>query len=238
MTLYTRENFINNAALIISNKVPLTSYEDARTSVETVVNNIGWVPDEITDTFGIGHLANNKTDQVIAQEIIDSKINDIKTIDATINLNIKMKYILSVDSNQTEAAQREHISSYINSYLTNVLENNTTADLVNIQTIIGPLDTSGYTTATERLAIYGKLSDTNSDDPMVIALQYVKNNYTNYDSKYNVSLIYTDNSKHLAIKIQKYTDLTFSTLDNSSTDLYLITVSRETFKLKTGIYIT
>lgn len=234
--------FINDAAVLLLDELPLQSLDSAVTYVFAYISNVGgWIPDDPLDPNGDGHPANSFTQAQVADAITTQEIDAVYDINFTITLDLNVQNSAKLTSGLSLPAAAASLANQVSDFVTNSV-NNSIIPLRVTATSTQITDASrsllgGYTTQAVRQLIASDIADDDKDvDFKGLALLYVRNTY-GVDTTWNVHFVYTELNDPIAISIRKYTNTTYATLDGGDITNYVINVSPTTFQVVTGVIL-
>lgn len=218
----------------IVEKLPLQDQVSAFVLAEDYLATTGgWVPDDVLDPTGPGVPASGVTTEEAIQIIFDNNLNRVYSIDAqgTVTFNITFENILTEGLSDAdvllaiEAKFRDFVESQFES---------TNMEFVQLDSFTGTV-LSGTTDQAERIALQnlvaggGKLTN-----PRAIALSAGRARFA-LDPTFNVTYLYTEESKDLFVLLNKYTDTTYQTIDISFASQFVIKLDPVIYTVTSGI---
>ncbi len=209
----------------------------------------GWVPSG-PDPLGDGALANGFTEEQVADVIIADQFGLVYDLNLNVMLTVNVQVIAQITDGLNFTGASGAMLNQISSFITDTINNSSIP--VQVLSVVQEAGTAnppqvnndssvagGYTTPTNRHSIAASISNvsiTKEIDYKGLALMFVQNTY-GVDDTWNVYAVYTETNQPIAIIINKYTDDTFVTLDNSDTTTYVINVSPVTYQIVSGVII-
>lgn len=237
--------FIDETAVILLTQLPLQSLDSSVNFIyQYISNNGGWVPDDPLHPNGDGHVANDFTEQEVADAITTNEFDAVYSIDFTVTTDIHLHFAEKLTNGLTLAAAAASVQNHVSNFITTAI--NTSPIPLRVEststqtTTIANSMVGGYTTQTIRQNIATELDalpGTKDDNYKGLALLYVRNTYGE-DDTWNVHSVYTETDAPIAVIIKKYTDNTYATLDVTSIKIYVINVSPTTYQVVTGVIVT
>lgn len=218
-------------------KLPLQDQESAFVLAETFLASTGgWVPDDPLDPTGPGVPASGVTTEEAIQIIFDNNLNRIYSIDAqgTATFNITFEDIL------TEGLSDEDVLLAIEANFRDFVEsqfNGTNMGFVQLDSFTGTV-LSGITDQAERQALQASIAGGGKlTNPRAIALSAGRARFT-LDNNFNVNYLYTEANKDLFVLINRYTDVTYQTIDTGFANQFVIKLDPVTYTVTSGIILS
>jgi hypothetical protein len=238
-------DFINNSAELLISELPLESFNSSTQRIYAYVSDVGgWIPDDPLQPFGDGHLANNYTEAQVANDIKTQEYSAIYDLNFTVTVTLNVQGVSKLTSGLSNDSAATSLANQISTFLKNKINQSSLPirlDTTSIQTYdVNNSVFGGNTTQTIRENIASSIANeatTKIVDYKALAVKYVRNTY-GIDNTWNVLNIYTNANSPIVVMIRKYTDTTYSALDNTDTTTYVISISPNTYVVVGGVIIS
>lgn len=233
MAILTLQAWNETVALGLVKKLPLQNIDSAfALSQNYLANNGGWIPDDPGEPIGFGSPATGETLEQAIQSIFNQQIAQIYTADITGSLTFN----ITLNKNLAVGLSDSDVFFNVEADLSSIIEEqlkDTSLEIVAIPSFSGTIST-GATDTVERVGLQALLTSGGKlSNPKAIALSSARAEF-NLDNTHNVRYLYTESGKEYFVSIVKYTDTTYSTVDQNATKEYSIRLNRLSYKVFSG----
>lgn len=236
--------WVNNTAIILTTVLPLQSLDSALNYVNAYLSDTGgWIPNDPMMPLGEGLPAVGGTEQDAAEAILDAQFLEVYDVNfnvgLTINVQMAAKLGIGLDITGATTAMSAMVESFITDRINDsILPLRVTTDAMSVSADPDLSDLTGQTSPEMRVAIAaGIAGDDKLVDYKMLALKYAQDTY-GIDNTWNVQYIYREITGPIVVTIAHYTDdSTWATLDGGTTQIYVFSISPDTYQIVTGAII-
>ncbi len=206
---------------VVANVIAGITLQDQSSTTTLVENYItsegGWVPDDVGDPTGEGHLANDEDEDDATTSIIEAEYAKIYESDLTLTVTFNLKRISYLTAGLDEASIKAAIDGTVRNELTDALG---ALGFITTDSTLDDSDstTSGVFSAARRVAIAAE-SPTESYSARVLEDAARSFGLSNL---WSISHMFTLNDKPVTYTIKKYTNSSYNVLDSGITYCYVV----------------
>ena len=221
----------------VVDQLPLITLDDAILLSDSYLSsNGGWVPTDSADPLGEGAPANNLSVADVVDSIVNDQVAGNYVIDGEVTVRLRIPVFVSASAGQTDSSVRDIALSDIIASLDSALSNSVLKRL-SVDNISGSVKSGGTLTNAERVDAANQIANGTIDDhTLAIVLDRVRNKLS-LDSSWNISLFHRVGDT-IAVVVRKYTDSTFSVLDTSVVEYYVLEISAVTLSILSSIQLS
>ena len=213
--------------------LPMQDFDSAFAKVESYLSSVGgWNPDDVGDPTGPGVPASGESPEQAVGSIFSNELDNVYHLSVEGNLTFGLQCNVSLSPGLSDEDVLSLSYDYIVDVLNKALED-TNVSVIEVSSDIVGTVMPGYTTAEQRqnIAILSGTSD--PKEPYAIALKSAKEVFS-LNGFYNAEYLYTEPNRPLFILIRKYTDNTFSDIDQTVSEQYNIKLNPTTYQVIGG----
>lgn len=224
-----------DTAIILLGTLPLQTLDSANVLVEDYLSATGgWVPEDPSDPVGPGEPASGETSPQAAQSIADEQLERVYNIDIAANIKVNFNLVQNLDPGLTDNDVIILIEETVNNFIADQF-GCTNMELAEVTDFDTDIQRGGTTTADIRVMANAEVESGNKlIDPVAISLDLARDRF-GLDDKWNVVYIYNEPDQDIVAQVEKYTDTTYTLLDNSSGTQHVVTIDAANYQLASGV---
>ena len=229
---------VSTSSLLVSrssggNGLPMQDFDSAFAKVESYLTSVGgWVPDDASEPTGSGIPNSGEDPETAVSSIFSNELGKVYHLNLEGNITFGLQCNVSLSPGLSDDDVFSFSYDYIVDVLNRALEN-TNVRIVEVSDDIVGTVTPGITTEQQRQNISILAGEDNPKDPYAIALKSAREVFSlgNY---YNAEYLYTEPNRPLFVLIRKYTNETFSDIDQTSSEQYNIKLNPTNYAVLGG----
>ena len=217
----TRTNWISNVGAGLTNTLPRLTPLLANTIAESYLDDVagGWVPTDVGDPNGEGAPSNSVSEPDAIAAIVTLEVAKLRTISVTIPVDITFTITDNYDSTVTTADIVDGMEATLQEQLDgHLFDTNVAVSAYDWASPITVVRDGGELAASERVDVQTAIGNGNFQDPAAMAVHWARTMYAIGETYMAYQLYSNDEMESVAVWITKYTDTTYTTLDNTFTD--------------------
>jgi hypothetical protein len=240
----TLDQWKTNVGQLIMIRLPNHDLDSARAlATSWLSDNGGWIPDDVGDPTGEGEVT--ATDIEVADEVRALELARTKTVTVQFPVILKTTITGSFGSDSTGGDIVELFQEKLETRLSELIgvDQENTIKILSYDWLAGKttIRTTGLFDVDDRTGVEQEISEggegggSNLIDPAAIATKHIRN-FLGLDSTWVSTFVYSkDNNAEtpVSVEIKKYTDTSYSVLDDSATSYYVVTLDRDTGRPQT-----
>jgi hypothetical protein len=223
---------------LLMTALPLQDYDSSLALVESYLSDVGgWVSTDITNAVGVGAPANGATTDSASATIVTAQTDKIHHLSATVTVDLTLDMVANLIAGQTDVNVIAQMNTLITNFITTQLAP-TAISLSTVTTVAGTVTASGTITTVQRIAI-DELITTGSfnHDPRAVAVSEARRIYA-LGTTWSLASYYSETDKEIIATVQKYTDITLSTIDTTGGFNYVISINPDSYTMIGGTKLT
>lgn len=240
----TLDQWKTNVGQLIMIRLPNHDLDSARAlATSWLSDNGGWIPDDVGDPSGEGEVS--ATDIEVADAVRALELARTKTVTVEFPVTLITSITGSFGSGTTAGDIVELFQEKLESRLSELIgvDQKNTVKILSYDWLAGKttLRSTGLFDVDDRTGVEQEISEggegggSNLMDPAAIATSHIRN-FLGLDNTWVSTFVYSkdnDDQTPVSVEIKKYTDTSYSVLDDSATSLYVVTLDRNTGRPQT-----